>query len=78
LLNTSCDDHGGHLVAQLRMRKSGASLRIARRAQQIEQIARRIVLGRAHPFCHDLVHQAQPASAKPRSRHISQGRDRDR
>ena len=72
------EDQGSYLIAQLRRRKPRAGLRVARRAQQIEQIARGHGLRRRHPRRQNCLHQHHPALAETVAPEVGRRRDRRR
>ena len=65
------EDQGRHLVSQFRARKSVPGFRIARRAQQVEQVARRFWLRRGQPGGDDAIHEAHPPALEEITRDVA-------
>src|SRR5439155_3809046 len=66
------------LVAKLGRRETAVRLRIDGRAQQVEEIARRLVQRRGHSLKYDRIHQLDPARSEPAASEVAQGRDPSR
>ena len=71
----SCDDHRGHLIAELSLREPRAGFRITRGDQQVEQVSGNIEMRRAQAGLHHALDEAHPSRLESPAREIPRSRN---